>query len=103
LVTIEDLSVLHDFDDLQAKEPMARKVYEDRVIYRSNGLFGLLKREKFGHIWPKITDFGLAQRCDRKEPLVFPIQPTEYHAPEVLLGAGWSYSADIWNFGLVVM
>jgi hypothetical protein len=30
------------------------------------------------------------------------IQTREYVAPEVLLKAGWSYSADIWNLGLVV-
>jgi hypothetical protein len=30
------------------------------------------------------------------------IQSLEYTAPEVMLQAGWSYSADIWNLGLVV-
>lgn len=81
---------------------MARKVFEDRVVYRSNNLFGLLKRERFGFIWPKITDFGSAQRGDIDQPLIIPIQPRQYCAPEVLLGTGWSYSADIWNFGLIV-
>ena len=82
---------------------MPRKVFQDRVVYCSNNRFGPIKTEKFAAIWPKITDFGLAQRGDRKEPLIFPIQPILYSAPEVLLGTGWSYSADIWNFGLMVI
>jgi hypothetical protein len=53
-------------------------------------------------MYPKITDFGLAQRGDHPGPLVHPIQPNDCHAPEVLLGCGWSYSADIWNFGIMV-
>lgn len=32
----------------------------------------------------------------------YPIQPPMYHAPEVILGMGWSYSAGIWNFGILV-
>ncbi|QDS73271.1 hypothetical protein FKW77_004841 [Venturia effusa] len=50
----------------------------------------------------QITDFGLAQRGDRQDPLIHPIQVDHCHAPEVLLGTGWSYSADIWNFGIMV-
>lgn len=30
------------------------------------------------------------------------IQPLPFCAPEVLLKAGWTYSADIWNLGTVV-
>ena len=33
---------------------------------------------------------------------IHPIQPDSYRAPEVLLGVGWSYSADIWNLGVMV-
>lgn len=51
---------------------------------------------------PKIVDFGLAHTGDGTKPLRRPIQPPVYHAPEVLLGAPWSYSADIWNFGVLV-
>lgn len=51
---------------------------------------------------PKIVDFGLAHTGGGGEPLRHPIQPPLYHAPEVLLGVPWSYSADIWNLGVLV-
>lgn len=31
-----------------------------------------------------------------------PIQPPVFHAQEVLLGTSWTYSADIWNLGVLV-
>jgi serine/threonine protein kinase len=73
----------------------------ESFIIQTTSSAQLLEQKSCG-IWPKITDFGLAQRVDRKEPLVIPIQPPQYHAPEVLLGTGLSYSAGIWNFGLLV-
>jgi serine/threonine-protein kinase SRPK3 len=103
LVTIEDQSIIDDFVQLQTEEPMARKVFQDHLVYRSYNLFGLLKLEKSMAIYPTITDFGLAQRGDGDGPLIMPIQPRGYMAPDVLLGTGWSYSADIWNLGLMVM
>ncbi|KAJ9198984.1 hypothetical protein DTO021D3_8558 [Paecilomyces variotii] len=51
---------------------------------------------------PKIADFGSAQPGDSSEPLRFPIQPPLFHAPEVLLGTDWTYSADIWNLGVLI-
>jgi serine/threonine protein kinase len=53
-------------------------------------------------MYPKITDFGLAQLANPPRPLLHPIQPDHCHAPEVLLGTSWSYPADIWNFGIMV-
>ncbi|RDL35456.1 uncharacterized protein BP5553_07387 [Venustampulla echinocandica] len=50
---------------------------------------------------PKLSDFGLAQRPDGPELLRYPIQPPLFQAPEVILGIGWSYSADIWNLGVL--
>ncbi len=34
--------------------------------------------------------------------IVVTSQPEQFCAPEVLLKAGWTYSADIWNLGMVV-
>lgn len=53
---------------------------------------------------PNIVDFGLAQRLDRsiirngiegQQLGVYPIQPDYYRAPEVILGCGWDFKADI--------
>ena len=30
------------------------------------------------------------------------IQPYIYRAPEVIMEAGWTYSADIWNVGRMI-
>ncbi|KFZ01198.1 hypothetical protein V501_10147 [Pseudogymnoascus sp. VKM F-4519 (FW-2642)] len=80
---------------------MARKVKDDRVVYRSHNEFGPLK--SFG-ILPKIGDFGLAQQIiiDSRRN-IHPIQPDHYRAPEVVVGIGWSYSTDIWNLGVLFL
>lgn len=60
---------------------------------------------------PKIADFGLATQLNsdnvegkkgKKEIGIHLIQLDHYHAPEVILGCGWGFSADIWNFGVLV-
>lgn len=54
------------------------------------------------NILPKIADFGLARRGDSDQPQILPIQSDNYRAPEVILGTGWTYGADIWNLGVLV-
>lgn len=95
----EDPSVLEDYVRSKAKTAMLQKVYRDRSIYLSHYNFGPLKSFL---MLPKLGDFGLAYRGDGAEPLRLPIQPPVYQAPEVLLGIPWSYSADIWNLGILV-
>lgn len=70
-----------------------------RSIYLSHNDFGPLELYV---VMPKVTDFGLAQSGDSSVPLRYIIQPPLYHAPEVILGTGWTYSADIWNLGVLV-
>ncbi|KAI9746888.1 MAG: hypothetical protein M4579_007567, partial [Chaenotheca gracillima] len=78
---------------------MPRKVKDGRSIYLSHNDFG--PPQSF-RILPKIADFGLAQSGEGSEPLMHPIQPPIFHAPEVLLGTSWTYSADIWNLGVLI-
>ncbi|KAI1135447.1 kinase-like protein [Hypoxylon sp. FL0543] len=101
MVTIEDQSTIDAFIEGQATHPMARKRVDDRTVYRCHNDFGPVHKN-LGKMIPQITDFGLAQRGDKDEPLIHPIQPDEFRAPEVLLGIGWSYSADMWNFGTMI-
>lgn len=68
-----------------------------QYTYLSHNNFGPLYSSK---MLPKIADFGSAQPGDQLQ--IHPIQPDYYRAPEVLLGIGWSYSADIWNLGVLV-
>ncbi|OCL03204.1 CMGC protein kinase [Glonium stellatum] len=99
LVGFEHPSVLEEYVEKQAKNPMLRKIKDGRSIYLSHNDFGPMKSFR---VLPKIADFGLAQTGDSSEPLRFPIQPPLFHAPEVLLGTSWTYSADIWNLGVLI-
>lgn len=100
MLTFESQSTIKTFVDEQIAQPMARKVFNDHIVYRCHNDFGPILKS-LGKMMPNITDFGLAHRCE-VPVLFYPIQPDGYRAPEVLLGYGWSFSADIWNFGLVV-
>ncbi|KAK7423335.1 hypothetical protein QQX98_001126 [Neonectria punicea] len=103
LMTFEDDSVLEKFVQDQAERPMSRKILESRVVYRCQNNFGDVQDKSILlKMTPKLADFGLAQDGSRPGPFINPIQPDRYHAPEVLLGTGWSYSADIWNFAILV-
>ncbi|KAH1426637.1 hypothetical protein KXX32_006082 [Aspergillus fumigatus] len=82
-----------------------------RIIYRCHNDFGALDRRDIKNLIPKIADFGLATRLDKldsqdgvvgKQLGIYPIQPDFYRAPEVILGCGWDFKADIWNFGVLV-
>ncbi|QPH17757.1 hypothetical protein C2857_002645 [Epichloe festucae Fl1] len=98
MVAFEDHATIDGFLQGQTRHPMARKHVGDRVVYRCHNDFGPIHKG-LGKMISQITDFGLAQPGSRAEPLIHPIQPNEFRAPEVLLGIGWSYSADMWNFG----
>lgn len=102
MVTLEDQSTIDTFIQNQTGNPMPRKDDGKRKVYLRHNDFGPIPEGGLGKIIPQITDFGQAQRGDKSKPLILPIQPNEYRAPEVLLGIGWSYSADIWNFGTMV-
>jgi len=68
-------------------------------MYQSRPDFGRLRK---GVGFVKLTDFGLAVRGDGPTKFHHDIQPLEYTAPQVMLQAEWTYSAYIWNLGLVV-
>lgn len=78
-----------------AEEPLPHKVAIDRFLYLSRpfGIPKLLGR-------PVLADFGHASLGDEEN--MRPIQPDAYRAPEVIMEATWSYSADIWNMGCFV-
>ncbi|MCJ1401818.1 hypothetical protein MMC11_005035 [Xylographa trunciseda] len=101
LVTFEHDSVLKEFAQAQIENPMVQRKRDGYSIYQSHNQFGPL-RVQLGPIVPQIADFGHAQWITDSEPQINPIQPDYYRAPEVILGIGWSYSADIWNLGVLL-
>jgi len=96
LLGLEDPQLKLDLIEEQKIEPGDSRERQDRVIHSAR-LFGDLRAAP-GE--PKIADFGLAVRGPG--PYNHNIQPDLLQAPEVILGAGWSYSADIWNLGVMV-
>ncbi|KAG8412175.1 hypothetical protein J3458_014367 [Metarhizium acridum] len=99
MLPFEDPAVLKDYVREQEANPAPFEERRGRPVYESRPDFGRLRR---GVGFVKLTDFGLAVRGDVSTMYYHDIQPLEYTAPEVMLQAGWSYSADIWNLGLVV-
>ncbi|KAK5445364.1 hypothetical protein LTS15_010145 [Exophiala xenobiotica] len=98
LIGIEDEEVIRELIEDEQENPTPAKVSGDRLIYAHRN-FGDFKRAP-GR--PKIADFGLAVKVTDNKPFNHPIQPDLLQAPEVILRAGWSYSADIWNLGVMI-
>ena len=113
LMTFENQDILPNFVKEQTTNlPMQCKTdpTSGRTIYRCHNDFGSLNWRELRKMLPKIVDFGLATRSEsdkqgqvRNERVgSHPIQPDHYRAPEVILGCPWSFSADIWNIGVLV-
>lgn len=89
---------MHDIIRAEASDPLPYKEDGDRRIYGYRN---------FGHPkstpgYPKISDFGVGVKGHVSKPHNHDIQPNLCQAPEVILRATWSYSADIWNLGVMV-
>lgn len=97
MVKIEDPSILERDARDEYDHPLPQKHVDGRVIY--------LSRNNYGHPAVatgiiQITDFDLAVFGDARHTGC--IQAEVYRAPEVVLDAGYSYSADIWSLGVMV-
>ncbi|KAJ5332974.1 uncharacterized protein N7506_006757 [Penicillium brevicompactum] len=95
---IKDDSVFTDFEANELHKPVPRKQVdtEDRTIYMSQELLKVPKQVSS----PILCDLGSAIYGNRYQSVF--IQPQIYRAPEVILGAPWTFSADIWNVGCMI-
>ncbi|CAG8051857.1 unnamed protein product [Penicillium salamii] len=98
LMAFRDHSVLDGVVRDEIEDPLPQKISDDRTIYLSRNDFGF-QASNLGR--PVITDFGLSV-CGDKAPHNHPIQPNGFRAPEVIIGASWDYSVDIWNLGALI-
>ncbi|KAJ3718143.1 kinase-like domain-containing protein [Lentinula raphanica] len=96
LYTIADPRVLKDSEEAEFKDPSARKISEDTVIFQTRDLPGPIDRWIAGSkSQPVLCDFGEARTG--KGPFTGIIQPPVYRAPEVFLGLPWGKAVDVWN------
>lgn len=99
MVPFENQCVLDEYVQRQYAFPAQCQERNGRPVYETRTKFGPF-RGQLNSV--KMTDFGLAVRGDAAHLYTHNIQPREYAAPEVMLRAGWTYPADIWNLGLVI-
>ncbi|EEH04793.1 protein kinase [Histoplasma capsulatum G186AR] len=98
MVKLEDPSLLEEAAADEFKNPLPQKVYPDgRTIYLARNNYGP-PRSTTGII--RIVDFDQSVRGDK--PNSGCIQAEVYRPPEVILDAGYSYSADIWSLGVML-
>lgn len=98
MVRLEDKSMLERDARDEMENPLPQKKYNDRTIYLSRNNYGQ-PATVTGIV--SITDFGHSVQGDDSNNGC--IQAEVYRAPEVILEAGWTYSADIWNLGVMVI
>lgn len=98
MVKIEDPSILEETARDEFENPLPQKMYPDgRTIYLARNNYGP-PRSVTGLV--RIMDFDQSVRGDK--PNSGCIQAEVYRPPEVILDAGYSYSADIWSLGVMV-
>lgn len=91
--------LLNELSRTEYKDPSPVKKLPDRTIQVPRNDFGPMAGHTAGCV---LTDFDSAVPGDIDGIWNHDIQPTGMTAPEVLLRAGWTYSADIWNLGVLL-
>lgn len=98
MVEPENSSIFEPEVQSEYHQPLPQKTGTDgRTLYFSRSDFGATVGVTG---WVELTDFGYSVLGT--SPQSGPIQAEVYRAPEVILDAGYSYSADIWNLGVMV-
>lgn len=98
MVKLEDRSILQRDGRDEYDNPLPQKRSSDgRTIYLSRNNYGKISASTRV---VRISDFDLFVRGD--QPRNGFIQVEVYRAPEVIVDAGYSYSADIWSLGVMV-
>ncbi|OGM49373.1 protein kinase domain protein [Aspergillus bombycis] len=99
LVGFEDRDVLENYAREQERNPAPCWDHDGHPVFQSRSDFGHLRK---GMGLVQISDFSAAVFGNTSEAHNHDIQPQPFCAPEVLLKATRTYSADIWNLGTML-
>lgn len=100
MIQAEDPGVFQRDATDEFLHPLPQKIASDgRIIYLARNNYGPLARPT-GII--QLVDFDLAVRTERGKIHHGAIQGESYRAPEVILAAGYTSSADTWALGVMV-
>ncbi|KAF4450111.1 CMGC/SRPK protein kinase [Fusarium austroafricanum] len=99
MVKIEDPSIFERAAQDEFDNPLPQKHLDARTIYLSRNNYGPLSVPT-GII--QIVDFDLSVQAEPGQIHMGAIQGEMYRAPEVILNAGYTYSADIWSLGVML-
>ncbi|KMU92502.1 GH08190p [Coccidioides immitis H538.4] len=92
LFPVDSPLVFSDLEEDEIKNPSARKVLSDRVIYQTKEL----PRPRRG--FPLICDFGEARFMNKDgHPHTDDIMPDLLRPPEVVMRMAWDEKVDIWS------
>ncbi|KXS93469.1 hypothetical protein AC578_9220 [Pseudocercospora eumusae] len=97
MVKVEDPAILQRDAQDEQRNPLPQKHLDGRIIYLSRNDYGQFSAPT-GVV--QIVDFDLS--VFGNIPRTGCIQADVYRAPEVILDAGYSYSADIWSLGVML-
>lgn len=104
MVEVEDPIFLQYVAEDEFKRRLEAKQLDSRTIYLSRNDFGppRPKGEMIRAI-AQIVDFGNSRRVEPGKVKRGWLGVEIYQSPESILYAGWTYPADIWSLGVMVM
>ncbi|KAI1124909.1 putative serine/threonine-protein kinase [Nemania abortiva] len=110
MLEMEHLFVIENLPQQQKVNLLAPKCIDCRAVHRyHHDPSGFLGKGAQVSMYPKMFEPANPQpekmsnesEESARARRLFPIQSEGTRAPEVFFGIGWSYSTDIWNFGII--
>mmetsp|Transcript_29488 Transcript_29488/g.5330 ORF Transcript_29488/g.5330 Transcript_29488/m.5330 type:complete len:134 (+) Transcript_29488:179-580(+) len=100
---LEAMRVLETFSEEAGKIYFACLLIIFQYLHKHNIIYRDLKPENImidEYGFPKLIDFGSAKIINGRTFTI--IGTPHYMAPEIILGKGYSQSADIWSMGIIL-